>query len=234
MVFSLHSTAHVNRNALMLIVAFCVSVISLPVQSTEVYAGLSAVQLHRTTQLVNQLQWQQAIRKSANAHPLGVQTLSIELAERKKGTQTRHIKVFQYNYISQNSRLVVVDIDTGNIVKQQSISSVHLPLNEVEIDYARTLVENTHTLMDTINDEQQRRGLMQLADLSTLDVKASVFEPLSSTHTCQRERCALLSLFDKSNTVYATTFPFPILIRVGHSRHNGSRLRTRRSHSTLV
>ena len=204
MVFSLHSTAYVHLKALTLFLAFCVSVFGLPAQGTEVYAGLSADQLQRTTQLVNQLQWQQAARKSGNVHPLGVQTLSIELAERKKGARTKHLKVFQYNYSSQSSRLVVIDIDSGSIVKQQRISSVHLPLNEVEINYARTLVENSQLLMDSINREQQRRGLTQLADLSSLEVKASVFEPLSSTHMCQHERCALLSLFDKTNTVYVT------------------------------
>ena len=58
--------------------------------------------------------------------------------------------------------------------------------------------------MGLINSEQQSRGLMQLLDLDSLDVKASVFEPIDSAHVCHAERCALLSLFDKTRTVYVT------------------------------
>jgi hypothetical protein len=40
--------------------------------------------------------------------------------------------------------------------------------------------------------------------LDELEVKASIFEPLNKQHACARERCALLSLFDRTRTVFAT------------------------------
>ncbi len=202
--FSLHRFRQIHPRLFGLVIAVSACVVSTKAVSTEIYAGLSADQVQRTAELVNVLQWQPATRKSSTAHPLGIQTLSIELAERKKGSQSKQIKVFQHNYLSQSSRVVIIDFDTDRVVKQQKINSVHLPLNEAEIEYARALVENNNQLMDLFNQEQLSRGLSQLHGLSALDVKASVFEPLGAEHECQRERCALLSLFDKTNTVLVT------------------------------
>jgi len=204
MVFSLHSTGFIKLNRFVLIYALCACVMSTPASSTEVYAGLSATQLNRSTQLVDQLPWREDKRKSDKNHPLGVQTLSIELAERKKGSQARQINVFQHNYATQSSRLVRIDVDSDKVVMQQTVNSVHLPLNDAEIAYASRLVEQNARLMGLINAEQQNRGLMPLLDLDSLDVKASVFEPLDAAHVCHTERCALLSLFDKTSTVYVT------------------------------
>jgi len=58
--------------------------------------------------------------------------------------------------------------------------------------------------MGLFNIEQQSRGLIPLTDLRAHDVKASVFEPLITNHVCRSERCALLSIFDKTNTVFST------------------------------
>ncbi len=138
-----------------------------------------------------------------NEHSLGVQTLSIEMDERKKNKHLRRARVYQFNYNTQQSRLILIDLDSRQLAATKRIDSVHLPLNEQEIAAARAMVEQDGDIMAALNLEQQSRHLAPLSDLSTVDVKASIFEPADSTHVCAIERCALLSLFDQSRTVFS-------------------------------
>lgn len=142
--------------------------------------------------------------RQTGAHLLDVQTLSIELDEAKKNNSQRRAKVYQFNYNTQQSRLVLIDLGSRNVVKTQPIDSIHLPLNDHEIATARTLIEQQPALMDALNREQQNRGLTALVDLSGIDVKASIFEPNNAEHLCKKQRCALLSLFDHTRTVFST------------------------------
>lgn len=161
-------------------------------------ANISSVQrssAQRSTEVLNDL--------PSGAHLLDIQTLSIELDEVKKNKNQRRARVYQFNYNTQQSRLILVDLDTRDVVKTQPIASIHLPLNEHEIATARALVEQQPALMNEMNQEQQSRGLPDLADLSDIDVKASIFEPSDHTHVCAKQRCALISLFDHTRTVFA-------------------------------
>lgn len=136
-------------------------------------------------------------------HFLGVQTLSIEMDERKKNKHLRRARVYQFNYNTQQSRLILVDLDSRQLAATKRIDSVHLPLNEQEIAAARAMVEQDGNIMEALNLEQQSRHLAPLSDLSLIDVKASIYEPADPTHVCATERCALLSLFDQSRTVFS-------------------------------
>jgi len=154
------------------------------------------------TQRTFQRATQPVIQKNSN-HLLDTQTLSIELDEVKKNNKQRRARVYQFNYNTQQSRLILIDLDTRDVVKTQPIESIHLPLNQHEIATARTLIEEQPELMDELSQEQQSRGLPVLNDLSGIDVKASIFEPNDSTHPCAKQRCALMSLFDHTRTVFA-------------------------------
>jgi len=136
-------------------------------------------------------------------HKLDIQTLSIELDERQKGDYTRRARVYQFNYTLKQSRLVLIDLETAKILKQQIINSVHLPLNSVEIATARSLVEQHPDIMEKLNQNRSQRGLPHLDNLATIDVKASIFEPESQQHICATQRCALVSLFDQTRTVFS-------------------------------
>lgn len=181
--------------------------------ATTLSASLSVSEQQFASTLANRQAWQQnrsTLQFSAEqgsgelkgAHFLNVQTLSIELDERKKTNKQRRARVYQFNYNTQQSRLILVDLDTRDMVKTQPIESIHLPLNDHEIATARTLVEQQPKLMDAVNQEQQSRGLPALIDLSSLDIKASIFEPNDQTHLCAQQRCALVSLFDHTRTVF--------------------------------
>ncbi len=178
---------------------------SLVLSTTSVYAmGLSAEEEEVALNLANKQLWQQ--NKAAHQtgpHPLNVQTLSVELEERKKGTQQRRAKVYQFNYHAQRSRLVLIDLKINATVSILNIDTVHLPLNNDEIATARTMVENDLTIMNKLNAIRLRRGLPSLDKLSTLEVKASIFEPSNPSHECAVQRCALLSLFDQTRTVFS-------------------------------
>jgi len=136
-------------------------------------------------------------------HPLGLQTLSVEKQERKGQTNVRQAHLYQYHYGHQSARLLIVDLVDNSVIGQRRIDSVHLPLNDTEIDYARSLILQDVNVMQKLHEEQARRGQPPNTDLTELDVKASIFEPMDSLHPCSTQRCALLSLFDQTRTVFA-------------------------------
>jgi len=178
-------------------------VISISASASNAVA-LAADEQQLASELAANQVWQQKHSSLKNSpHQLGIQTLSIELDERKKNDSTRRARVYQFNYNLQQSRLVLIDLDTGVVVKQQAIDTVHLPLNNAEINTARSLVEQQSQLMDAINQNRLQRGLPQLSDLATIDVKASIFEPDDLKHICAMQRCALVSLFDQTRTVFS-------------------------------
>jgi len=178
--------------------------IALPLLAANMSASLSVDEQQFASAQANSQFWVQNRNALATQpHSLGVQTLSIELDERKKTNNQRRARVYQFNYSTQQSRLILVDLNSREVIKSQTIDSVHLPLNEQEIETARTLIEQQPYIMDALNEERRVRGLPTLSDLSSLDVKASIFEPTDKTRLCATQRCALLSLFDSTRTVFA-------------------------------
>jgi len=141
--------------------------------------------------------------RQATTHPLGIQTLSVERKEIKQEPDTLLINVYQFNYPLEQARLISVDISDERILGNQAIESVHLPLNDNEISFARKLLSSQEDILAKLRDEQVRRGVTTFVELSQLDVKASVFEPLDTSHPCHRQRCALMSLFDQTRTVFS-------------------------------
>jgi hypothetical protein len=89
------------------------------------------------------------------------------------------------------------------VIEQHRIDSVHLPLNDNEAAFAMALLEDDMSLFNQLQAERLHRGLSPLKSISELDVKASIYEPLNVNHRCAKERCALLSLFDNTRTVFA-------------------------------
>jgi len=176
--------------------------------------GLASDEQLLADRLANNQAWQQqhsSLKQNSlkhnslksSPHELGTQTLSIELDERKKNDRTRRARVYQFNYHIGQSRLVLIDLENAIIIKQQAIDSVHLPLSSAEIATATALVEQQSEIMDKLNQIRSLRGVSPLFDLSAIDVKASIFEPDNQQHICARQRCALISLFDQTRTVFS-------------------------------
>jgi len=188
-----------------LVIAFVAFVaVTTTASAASLSAGLSTDEQNLAMSMAERQVWPQARSSLLNsAHALGIQTLSVELDERKKNNQQHRSRVYQFNYNSQQSRIVLIDLITGEVVKVQAIDSVHLPLNEQEIETARSLIEQQPDIMAALSEERQSRGLTTLTDLSNIDVKASVFEPNDDAHVCAKQRCALISLFDGSRTVFS-------------------------------
>jgi len=170
---------------------------SLPIDA----AGLTKLQADQARSVSVATQWPRA-RASAAPHPLGLQTLSIEKQERKNEHNVRWASVYQYHYSLQSARLLIIDLDSNTVAKQSSINSVHLPLNEIEIDFAKSLLSDDKELLDQLRLEQIQRGNVEFGLLNELDVKASIYEPANTAHECYKQRCALISLFDKTHTVF--------------------------------
>jgi len=170
---------------------------SLSIEASE----LTPAQADQARLLSSQTQWLRA-RTLATPHPLGVQTLSIEKQERKDQHGTRWVSVYQYHYSLQSARLLLIDIQNNEVVKQTTIDSVHLPLNDTEIEFAKSLLDDDKLLIEKLQLAQIQRSELALASLAELDVKASIYEPLNPSDVCHRQRCALVSLFDKTRTVF--------------------------------
>ena len=140
----------------------------------------------------------------AGSGALGVQTLAVEEEPRKGAPPgVRLARVYQHDHGTLRTRRVVVDLATGTVLESRPLASPHLPLAEPERRWALARLAADDALLGALRDEQRRRGDPAFASLDELDVKASVFEPIDPDHVCARERCALLSLFDRSRTVFA-------------------------------
>lgn len=163
--------------------------------------GLTELDVANAQQLANAAPWPSSTRNHSE-HELGVQTVSVEMAERKKNSSSSHGQVYQFNHFTGQSRVVTIDLDTGTVISQSAINSVHLPLSKPEIQFAIDLLRLSE-LLDQMRAEQINRGVTAFSSIDELDVKASIFTPTDSEHPCQIQRCALLSLFDKSSTVFS-------------------------------
>ncbi|MBX2883988.1 MAG: hypothetical protein KTR32_28805 [Granulosicoccus sp.] len=166
--------------------------------------GLTDPERQQAAAVADAVQWRPGLRnRSSTDHPLGLQNLSIESRERKKPAYDTLASVYQYHYDYQAARLLVVDLNQNLVVSEQPVNSVHLPLNQTEINLALTLLSQRIDILDRLRSEQRARGRSAFKSLQELQTKASIFEPVVKTHPCAEQRCALLSLFDHTNTVFA-------------------------------
>lgn len=175
---------------------------SLCLASVAYSAPLSQQQLENAQSLADTVDWAQQ-NYQRTSHPLHVQTLSIEVQEQKEAQAARLARVYQYHYDLQQARVLVVDPDSKDVVSEQTIASIHLPLNRSEIDLAAMLLASHQDITETLQNEQLQRGDVAFETLQELEMKASIYEPIDSEHPCSRQRCALLSLFDSTRTVFA-------------------------------
>lgn len=172
-------------------------------------AGLNVDQIQLAADLATSTDWQMPVvgNKQA-AHPLGRQILFVEKPENKKFRTTRFASVYEFNYASMSARLLVIDLLTVKVQTERFLDVVHLPLNQTEIDFAVSLLNQDKALLQQLRDDQIRRGQTPFTRLTELDIKASIFEPNTyddqAPHKeCTRQRCALISLFDQTRTVFS-------------------------------
>lgn len=163
---------------------------------------LSEPHIKRASEIAVSFPWSSQ-RRLTQTHPLGLQQLSVEKREHKSSRTLRWINVYQFHYGFSESRLLVVDLNTGKVAESHTIDSVHLPLNLAEIEYAIQILKDEAEVVQLLQADQIRRGQPAFSELGSLDVKASVYEPIQSDDECAQERCALLSLFDESLTVFS-------------------------------
>ncbi|MEE9335828.1 MAG: hypothetical protein V3U65_17180 [Granulosicoccaceae bacterium] len=141
------------------------------------------------------------VATKGSAHPLGLQTLSIEADWKKHADATRLARIYQYDHTQLKSRLLVVDVNSKQVIREQLINSVHLPLSTDEILYATAQLNASASLLLDINQERTQQLLTPITDLSSFDVKASIYEPTLTHHPCSTQRCVLFALVDATLTV---------------------------------
>lgn len=168
---------------------------------TATASGLSLSDQQQAAELAALVAWPSA--QASTTHPLGLQTLSIEKQEQKNTQGTRMVSVYQYHYAHESARLLVLDLLDQTLVREQVIETIHLPLNQVEIGHAIAIVSKDEKVVEQLWAEQRYRHRPAFSDLSELDIKASIFEPTNPLHPCNVQRCALLSLFDDTRTVFS-------------------------------
>lgn len=188
---------HSRFRVLAMCVSFCMPVSASLASTLDPQAQVKA------RQIADQTLWQQPRSNNENRHPLGVQTLSIEALESKHRSAASVLTVYQYHYDLKQARKLTVDTGHAQLLKSQAVNSVHLPLNQTEINYATRLLQARAEIIEQLRNEQIKRGRTAFSSLSELDVKASIHEPLDASDPCYRQRCALLSLFDNTRTVFS-------------------------------
>ncbi len=97
----------------------------------------------------------------------------------------------------------MVSLSDNTVLNEQPIRSVHLPLNGIENDAALAVLTANADAVSLLRADQTRRGRAPFQHMNELSVKASIYKPLKTSHPCANERCALLSLFDQTNTVFS-------------------------------
>jgi len=133
----------------------------------------------------------QVAQDNSAVHPLGIQVLLAERKEVKNAAAdaNKYAEVFLFDYALGKTLLKLIDIDQGIAVETRTVNSVHLPLTDAEIQYAKSLMLN--------NAELDEPGSTQTG-LASLDARVSIWVPgleQASRSHCDRERCALVSLF---------------------------------------
>jgi len=164
-------------------------------------AGLTLEQQAQVEQLTSHWLWP-ANKHKGTVHPLGVQTISIEKQEKKNQFEPRWATIFQYSYNNRSARLLTVDLLEQRVISASDIPNIHLPLNDQEINFSISLLSTNAQAMSTLAMEYARRPNTQTFRLAALNIKASIYEPNDIKHPCHISRCALMSLFDKSGTVF--------------------------------
>lgn len=184
--------------------------LALLLHTTSAHAApLTHEQLAKAQQMAEAEPWQlnafatNTPRTDNPKHPLAQQTLVIEPHVTKGQVSNDRVRVYQFNYHTASARVVTLSLFSDVIETTTPIPSVHLPLNAVEIQAAIDWLAKSSEALEQLRNDQIRRGLTPLATLSELSVKASIYAPIDKTDPCATERCALLSLFDNRNTVFA-------------------------------
>jgi hypothetical protein len=190
-------TPQYNRAAMWLSVWILLCLLPVIVVAAE----LSKTEQAAAKDIGDDMPWQPTTRSNVALHPLNIQTLSIEADWKKHTSNQRLARVYQYNHNQQTSRLLVIDINSQLIVREQAINSVHLPLNDTEIDYAKSLLDSNRAIYTLLNRERAQRSLEPVFKLTQYDVKASIYEPDNTAHVCALQRCVLFALVDQSLTV---------------------------------
>lgn len=157
---------------------------------------------HRLTWPIDNTSGTESNRPRPN-HQLGLQTISIERDIIKNSTQPERVRVYQFNYDTDSARVVTVSLTEQKVIKQSLIPSVHLPLTPEEEQFALSTLSADTDAIAALKTDHKRRGRTPFSKLSELSVKSSIYKPLNKNHPCTEQRCALLSLFDNTNTVFA-------------------------------
>lgn len=135
---------------------------------------------------------------------LGLEVLLIELQEKKSVSEnsSRMAEVFVFDYATATSRVMLLQVDTQEIISSLPINNIHLPLNEREVAEALRLLLLDEALMAALQLEYEAQQGKSLESLDQVDMKVSIWNPgagRAASHECNESRCALVSLFTKNH-----------------------------------
>lgn len=147
---------------------------------------------------------QRRTRGQTRSHPLGTQILLTELRESKNtpAQASRYFEVFLFDYNLGSTLLRTVDVNQMSLVSTVVVDSVHLPLTEVEIQYARSLVLQDEQVKESVIRELAVLETDSVFSITDLQARLSIWVPAAnkvSKSNCDRRRCALVSLFTTSD-----------------------------------
>lgn len=134
------------------------------------------------------VQAEQAVPRARRAtHPLGAQTLSIEIdpGKRRAGRGERVARVYRFDHATNSAYRLSVALPSGALLERVAIASPHLPLNAAERAWAHDRLAATGRLGGSVSHS------------------AFVFEPQRKEDACAVYRCALFSLYDATGAVMA-------------------------------
>ena len=184
---------------------------------------LDAAERDLARRLAESVPWEAPTPRSRahRPHPLGIQTLLVEIDERKGAPAgPRRARVYQYDHRGARARRLVVELAPGTgvagadgrVLERRALAGTHWPLGAAERAWVRERLGAVGWVARALDAERAARGLAPLDGPfggevdgvrapGALRIKASVHEPRDPDDPCARERCALVSLFDADGTV---------------------------------
>lgn len=135
--------------------------------------------------------------------------LLVERRPREKNANSfqRLANVYYYDYSKDELIHAIVDVNSGNLIRQDRLKNSQLPLITVEVEYALNIIMATPLYRNALYREYKRVTGNQLNHISELNYKAFVFlaDTLknhlnNASKNCGLRRCAQLLIYTKDNT----------------------------------
>lgn len=127
----------------------------------------------------------------------------------RRGQWERRGDIYVYDYGTDSLRYAVVDVATGQVLSQEEVKGVQLPLTVDEVARVLSIVDEDAALRTKLQEQYRRIAGQELTNLEQLQHKVSVFRAdampdrvAGEAQLCGLRRCAQVLLFTANHVAF--------------------------------